>query len=401
MDMESPRVDFDPPAILKNPINVPEKLLMGPGPSNCSPRVLQACSLPIIGHMGHKEFNVILDDIKAGLQYTFQTRNKWTIAISGPGHLGMEAVLANLLEPGESIVIGCNGLWGARASETASRLGACVYKMEKPMGESFSKVDISDALEKHKPKVLFLVHSESSTGVMQSLEGIGDLCQSHNCLLVVDAVASLGGVPFYMDGWKIDAVYTGSQKVIGAPPGIAPISFSPRAVQVIRNRITPVKSFLCDMNLLSNYWDCNNGEPRIYHHTPPINILFGLREALSQVVQEKLENMWSRHAEATARLYRGVRAMGLELFVENQKDRLPTVTTIKIPTGVDWKLITQHAMDKHMIEIAGGLGPTVGKIVRIGVMGYNAYPGKVDRVLQALKEGIEYAKMHGHGRARL
>jgi len=392
--METNRAEFDPPATLKNLINVPEKLLMGPGPSNCSPRVLQACGLPVMGHM-HKEFFQIMDDIKAGLQYTFQTRNKWTIAISGPGHLGMEAVLANLLEPGDSVVIGVNGLWGARASETASRLGAVVHKIEKPMGTSFTKSEIADALQKHRPKLLFLVHSESSTGVMQCLEGIGDLCQSYNCLLAVDAVASLGGVPFYMDSWKIDAVYTGSQKVIGAPPGIAPISFSPRAVQKIKNRTTPIKSFLCDMNMLSNYWDCNNGEPRVYHHTPPVNLFFGLREALAQVASEKLDNMWTRHAEATARLYAGIKSLGLELFVENPSDRLPTVTTILIPHGVDWKHITQHAMDKYMIEIAGGLGPTVGKIVRVGVMGYNAYPGKVDRVLQALKEGIEYAKLHG------
>jgi len=388
--------EIPPPAVLKVPIHVPEKLLMGPGPSNCCPRVLEACSLPVVGHM-HTEFFKILDDIKAGLQYVFQTENKWTLAISGPGHLAMEAILVNLLEPGDSVLVGVNGLWGNRASETAERIGAKVHRLEKPLGTAFNKGEIAVALQTYRPKLLFLVHSESSTGIMQNLEGIGELCQSHNCLLAVDAVASLGGVPFYMDKWKIDAMYTGSQKVIGAPAGMAPISFGPRAVNKIKSRTTPIKSFLVDMNMLSNYWDCNgDGAPRMYHHTPPINLMYGLREALAIIVEEKLENMWIRHAECTARLHAGLKGMGLEYFVQEPSDRLPTVTTIKVPTGIkDWKHVCQYAMDKNLIEIAGGLGPTVGQIYRIGCMGYNAYPGKVDRLLQVLREGLEYGKLHG------
>jgi alanine-glyoxylate transaminase/serine-glyoxylate transaminase/serine-pyruvate transaminase len=227
---------------------------------------------------------------------------------------------------------------------------------------------------------------------MQNLTGVGDLCRSYNCLLVVDTVASLGGVPVFIDDWKIDAVYTGSQKVLGAPPGIAPISFSPRAVDKIKNRRTPIKSFLCDMNLLANYWGCNEGETRVYHHTPPVNILYGLREGLAMVAEEGLENLWRRHAECVGRLYAGLRSMGLEFFVEKEANRLPTVTTLRIPPGCDWKLIPQYAMDKYRIEIAGGLGPTLGMVLRIGVMGHNAYPEKVDRVLNALKEAIQYSK---------
>jgi len=384
-----------PPASLKPLINIPEKLLMGPGPANISPRVMQACGLPVIGHM-HKEFFQVMDDIKAGVQYVFQTNNPWTITISGPGHLGMEAALVNIVEPGDTVLVGVNGLWGNRAGDLANRLGANVKTVETTGGKSLTKSEIAQALQTHRPQVLFLVHSESSTGVVQNLEGIGELCESYNCLLVVDTVASLGGVPFYADKWKVDVVYTGSQKVLGAPPGLSPISFGPRAVAKIKSRTTPIKSFVLDMNHLANYWDCNgDGQPRGYHHTPPVNLYFALREALAQVAAEKLENLWARHAECAQRLYAGLKGMGLQLFVENPADRLPTVTTIVVPQGTDWKHVTQYAMDKYLIEIAGGLGATAGKVWRIGIMGYNAYPGKVDRVLQALREGVEYAKLHG------
>jgi alanine-glyoxylate transaminase/serine-glyoxylate transaminase/serine-pyruvate transaminase len=340
----------------------------------------------------HPEIFRIMDDIKVGLQYVFQTENPWTLVISGPGHLAMEAVLVNLLEQGDTMLVGVNGLWGDRVADLAFRIGAKAVRMETEPGNTFSLQEIEAALVTSRPKVLFLVHSESSTGVMQNLDGVGDLCRKYGCLLAVDTVASLGGVPFSVDKLKIDAIYTGSQKVIGAPPGIAPISFGPRAVEVIKARKTPVKSFLLDMKLLSVYWACSPGDVRFYHHTPPINLFYGLREALTAVVEEGLPSIWRRHEENANRLRDGILAMGLELFVKNPADRLPTVTTIKVPEGLDWKAVTKHAMEKFDIEIAGGLGLTAGRVFRIGLMGYNAYPEKVDRVLAALKDSIKMAK---------
>jgi alanine-glyoxylate transaminase/serine-glyoxylate transaminase/serine-pyruvate transaminase len=337
-----------------------------------------------------------MDEIKDGMRYLFQTSNPWTLVVSGPGHLGMEAILVNLLEQGDTLLVGTNGLWGNRCRDLANRIGTNPVALEAEGGKSISLEQIREGLIKHKPKVLFLVHSESSTGVMQPLAGVGDLCREHGCLLAVDSVASLGGVPFYMDEWKVDAVYTGSQKVIGAPPGLAPISFGPRAVEKIKTRKSLIKSYLLDMNELTIQWQCNEKSiPRIYHHTPPVNLLFALREALAEITEEGLENVWQRHAEASARLHAGLQSLGLKLFVKNPAERLPTVTTFVIPEGVDWKMVIQYAMDKYKIEIAGGLGPTVGKVFRIGCLGINATPAKVDRVLQALKEGLEFAKLQG------
>ena len=336
-----------------------------------------------------------MDDIKAGLQYIFQTHNAWTLCLSGPGHLAMEAVMVNLLEPGDSVLIGVHGLWGERASIMAERAGARVHTLRKTPGSSFTLDELREALENNRPKLLFLVHSESSTGVMQDLTGVGDLCRQYNTLLAVDTVASLGGVPFFMDRWGIDAVYTGSQKVIGAPPGMAPMSFGPRAVAAIRSRPKPPGSYFLDMNMLAVYWDCNgDGAPRTYHHTPPITLYYGLREALAQMATEGLEAMWLRHNQAADRLYAGLRDLELEYYVKREADRLPTVTSVVVPSGLDWKRVTQYAMNHGpLVEIAGGLGPSMGKVFRIGLMGHNAYPDKVDRFLKVLREGLEAAKV--------
>lgn len=394
MNQVNGHIAIPAPEVLRTPLSIPDKLLMGPGPTNVSPRVAQACSLQL-GHM-HQETFRTMDEIKDGMRYLFQTSNPWTLVVSGPGHLGMEAILVNLLEQGDTLLVGTNGLWGNRCRDLANRIGANPVALEAEGGKSISLEQIREGLIKHKPKVLFLVHSESSTGVMQPLAGVGDLCREHGCLLAVDSVASLGGVPFYMDEWKVDAVYTGSQKVIGAPPGLAPISFGPRAVEKIKTRKSLIKSYLLDMNELTIQWQCNEKSiPRIYHHTPPVNLLFALREALAEITEEGLENVWQRHAEASARLHAGLQSLGLKLFVKNPAERLPTVTTFVIPEGVDWKMVIQYAMDKYKIEIAGGLGPTVGKVFRIGCLGINATPAKVDRVLQALKEGLEFAKLQG------
>ncbi|XP_041880510.1 serine--pyruvate aminotransferase isoform X2 [Corvus kubaryi] len=343
-----------PPQGLLRPLAVPERLLLGPGPSNVPPRIQAAGGRQLLGHM-HPEVLQVMDEIKAGIQYAFQTQNRLTLAISGSGHCAMEAALFNLLEPGDTVLVAINGIWGQRAADIARRLGANVYELLKPPGKYFTPQDIEQGLVQHKPLVLFITHGESSTGVLQPLEGLGELCHRHGCLLLVDAVASLGGAPIFMDQQEIDVLYSGSQKVLNAPPGTAPISFSERAREKLLKRKMKPLSFYLDMGWLANYWGCD-GEPRRYHHTAPINSFFSLRE-------------------------------GLAILAE-LKARLPTITTVRVPEGYNWKDITAFLMDNHGVEIAGGLGPTVDKVLRIGLMGCNSTGANVDRVLRALQDAL-------------
>ncbi|KAK4875451.1 hypothetical protein RN001_011873 [Aquatica leii] len=383
-------MDIQPPEVLKSPLVVPAKTLMGPGPSNCPPRVLQSLSLPVLGHL-HPECTKIMDDIKEGIRYVFQTKNELTLAVSASGHAGMEAVLCNLIEPEDKVLIAVNGIWGERANIMASRYGAKVVRLETAPGTNFELCQFEDAISKHRPVLLFVTQGESSTGVYQPLEGLGLICEKYDCLLVVDTVASLGGVPFYADRWGVDAVYTGSQKVIGAPPGITPISFSAKAQKRIFNRKTPVKVYYWDMTILGDYWACF-GNPRVYHHTVSSTLLYGLREGLAMVAQEGIENVINRHKQCALRLHDGLKAIGVELFVSKESARLPTVTTIKVPENIDWTLITAYAMKHYFLEISGGLGPTVNKVFRIGIMGYNATNDNVDFVLRVFEEGLDLAK---------
>ncbi|KAM6122326.1 alanine--glyoxylate aminotransferase [Pterocles gutturalis] len=375
-----------PPQVLLRPLAVPERLLLGPGPSNVPPRILAAGGRQLLGHM-HAEVLQVMDEIKAGIQYAFQTQNQLTLAISGTGHCAMEAALLNLLESGDTALVAVKGIWGQRAAEIARRLGAHVHELLKPPGEYFTLRDIEEGLSRHKPSVLFITHGESSTGVLQPLEGLGELCHRHGCLLLVDAVASLGGAPIFMDQQEIDVLYSGSQKVLNAPPGSAPISFSKRAREKMLRRKTKPSSFYLDLGWLANYWGCD-GEPRRYHHTAPINSFFSLREGLAMLAEMGLESSWERHRANCARLCQGLRNLGLELFVKEEKARLPTITTVRVPEGYDWKDITAFLMDNHAIEIAGGLGPSVGKVLRIGLMGCNSTCGNVDRVLHALRDAL-------------
>uniref|UniRef100_H9H1G9 Alanine--glyoxylate aminotransferase n=1 Tax=Meleagris gallopavo TaxID=9103 RepID=H9H1G9_MELGA len=342
MAASTPRVP--PPRELLRPLAVPHRLLLGPGPSNVSPRVRAAGGQQILGHM-HPE--------------VLQTQNRLTLAISGTGHCAMEAALINLLEGRDAVLVGTNGIWGQRAADIARRLGAKVHELLKPPGEYFTLRDIQEGLAQHKPSMLFITHGESSTGVLQPLEGLGELCHRHGCLLLVDAVASLGGAPILMDQQGIDVLYTGSQKALSAPPGSSPISFSERAR---------------------------------YHHTVPISSIFCLREALAMLAEQGLENSWEQHRAVSTRLCQGLQDLGLELFVKEEAARLPTVTTIKVPEGYNWKEITAFLMDKHSIEISGGLGPTAGKVLRIGLMGYNATQDNVDRLLRALRDALQHCQ---------
>merc|ERR1719336_3378347 len=261
-------LDVSPPSSLEQPLHVPLKTMTGPGPSNVSDRVLQAQALPTLGHL-HPEFTKIMDDVKAGVQYIFQTRNTMTFALSATGHAAMECVMTNMLEPGKTVLIANNGIWGIRSADMARRQGATVREVTTPLGSNFSLSDLEAAIKTHKPALLFVTHGESSTGVVQPLEGIGALCHKYNCLFAVDTVASLGGVPLKADELEIDVIYTGSQKVLGVPPGTAPISFSPRAVEHFKNRKNPPRSFYLDLGWLGEYWNCWPGKGRVYHHTGP------------------------------------------------------------------------------------------------------------------------------------
>ncbi|NXC27637.1 SPYA protein, partial [Campylorhamphus procurvoides] len=384
--MSTSLLHVPPPQGLLQPLVVPERLLLGPGPSNVPSRIQAAGGRQLLGHM-HPEVLQVMDEIKAGIQYAFQTQNQLTLAISGSGHCAMEAALVNLLECGDTILVAINGIWGQRAADIARRLGAKVYELQKPPGEYFTPQDIEKGLVQHKPSVLFITHGESSTGVLQPLEGLGELCHRHGCLLLVDAVASLGGAPIFMDKQEIDVLYSGSQKVLNSPPGTAPISFSERARKKLLSRKTKPKSFYLDMDCLANYWGCD-GEPRRYHHTAPINSFFSLREGLAMLAEIGLESSWEQHQANCARLCQGLLNLGLEPFVKEEKVRLPTITTVRVPEGYNWKDITAFLMDKHAIEIAGGLGPTVGKVLRIGLMGCNSTRENVNRVLRALQDAL-------------
>ncbi|KAL5015185.1 hypothetical protein ScPMuIL_009455 [Solemya velum] len=379
-----------PPVELFKPMNFPLKTLMGPGPSNCPPRVLNACSLPILGHL-HPEFVQIMDEVKAGVQYAFQTKNEWTVCISGTGHAAMEAACVNILEPGETVMVGVNGLWGQRFSDMADRNRVKVEKLTKPMGTVFTLEEVEQGLKKHKPVAFFLAQGESSGSTSQPLEKMGQLCHKYNCLFIVDSVAAVGGVPLFMDEWEIDVVYTGAQKVLSAPPGVSPISFSQRAKEKVVNRKTRIPSFYFDMNELANYWGCDDG-PRRYHHTGPISSVYAIREGLARLAEVGLESSWAQHKMCAEMLHEGLEKLGLKLLVEDKDIRLPCVNAVLVPSDVNWKDVSDYAMKNYRVEISGGLGALAGKIWRIGIMGHNATPDNVNLVLRAIGEGLQHCR---------
>ncbi|XP_037959842.1 serine--pyruvate aminotransferase, mitochondrial [Teleopsis dalmanni] len=393
-------MEVPPPKSLQQPLYVPNKTLMGPGPSNYSQRVLDALSNPVLGHL-HPECLQIMDEIKAGLKYAFQTTNEATMCVSGSGHAGMEMALCNLIEDGDVVLLGPTGVWGHRAAEMARRYGADIRYVEARFGRSLKMDDLEFAFEGHNPQIFFIAQGDSSTGILQThIKEIGELCRKFDCLLIVDTVASLGGTEFLMDAWKVDVAYTGSQKVLGAPPGITPISFNQRAIQHVLKRKSKVKVYYFDVMLIGQYWNCFN-KPRIYHHTVSSTLLYGLREALAQLCAIGLENVIHRHQECAWRLQDGIEEIGLEMFVSDENDRLPTVNTIKVPPGVDWRKVAEYAMRKYNLEISGGLGPTVEQVFRIGLMGENATIEKVDLVLNILKEAIQSTQLNKNDKSKI
>lgn len=379
-------MDINPPAVLLKPLSVPKKLLLGPGPSNCPPEVLNASSQQMLGHLDG-DFMKIMEETKAGIQYAFQTTNDYTFAISGTGHAAMEAAICNILEPGEVFLSVVGGIWGERAIDIAKRLGAICHAINLQVGEVLTLSMLQQELLKVKPALVFVCHGDSSTGTLQPLQGIGEMCHRHGSVLLVDAVASLGGSPIFMDSLGIDILYTGAQKVLNAPPGISPISFSPRAIKKIKSRKLPVKSFYMDSLLLGNYWKCDENEIR-YHHTGPINLIYALREALSLLSKETLQNSWERHAKNAEALYRGLEKIGLSFLVKEKDHRLPTVTAVKVPDGIKAQFVIAHLREKFGIDISGGLGPTAGKIWRIGLMGCNSTLENVSLCVQAIAAAL-------------
>ena len=357
------------------------KLLLGPGPSNAHPRVLQAMSEPLIGHLD-PDFLEVMADIKRMLQSTFQTDNHLTFAVSAPGSAGMETCLVNLLEPGDEALICVHGVFGNRMSDIVERCGAKLIRVDAPWGEAIDPAQVKDALEHCSPKLVAIVHAETSTGVLQPLEEISKMSQDAGALFVVDAVTSFCGTDLKVDDWGIDAVYSGSQKCLSAPPGLSPVSFSQRAVETVHQRKTKVQSWFLDLSLVSNYWQ---GAKRAYHHTAPISSMFALKEALSLVVEEGLEKRFARHWEAHRLLKAGLEDLGFKFLVK-QGFRLPMLNAIKLPQHLDDQEVRSMLLKDYRIEIGAGLGDFAGKVWRIGLMGENARAQAVDQLVSALKE---------------
>ena len=363
-------------------LDLPPRLLLGPGPSNAHPRVLQALSMRQVGHLD-PAFIGLMNETQQLLRYAWQTNNQLTIPVSGTGSAAMEATLANTVEPGDVVLVGVNGYFGLRLVDMAGRYGGDVRTLEKPWGGVFSLDDLRAGLEEHRPAILALVHAETSTGARQPLEGVGEVCREYGTLLLVDSVTSLGGVPLFLDAWGVDMAYSGSQKCLSCPPGIAPLTFGPRAVEKLASRPTKVPNWYLDLSLVGKYW----GSERTYHHTAPINMNYALREALRLVAEEGLEERWARHRSTAELFWEGLGELGLSCHVEPEY-RLPSLTTVRVPEGVDAKAVAGFLLSEYNIEIAGGLGELAGKVWRVGLMGFNSRPENVLLLLSALREAL-------------
>ncbi len=363
-------------------LDMPPRLLLGPGPSNAHPRVLQAISMRQVGHLD-PTFIGVMNDIQEMLRYTWQTDNPFTLPVSGTGSAAMEATVANLVEPGDVVLVGVIGYFGERLVEMASRYGAAVRTMETAWGDVLSLGDIRAGLEQHKPAILALVHAETSTGALQPLDGIGELCREHNCLLLIDTVTSLGTSPIFLDEWGVDAAYSCSQKGLSCPPGASPFTLGERALAKLDRRQGKVPNWYLDMSILANYWD---GKTRSYHHTAPINSMYALREGLRLVIEEGLAERWARHQTNVELLWEGLAEIGLQCHVTDPALRIPALTTVRVPDGVDAKAVAANLLNDYNIEIAGGFSKLAGKVWRIGLMGFNSRKENVTLLLAALEE---------------
>lgn len=359
----------------------PSRLLMGPGPSETHSSVLAALGRATVGHLD-PFFLQLMNEVQEMMRQVFQTKNRLTLAVSGTGSAGMETCLVNLISPGDRVVVGVNGVFGGRMKEVARRAGADVLAMERPFGEVFSLEEIEAAIKQHSPKVVALVHAETSTGARQPLDGVAKLVHDAGALLVIDCVTSLGGCQIPIDAWGVDAAYSGSQKCLSCPPGLAPVTFGPRAMEVLQARTKPVQSWYLDMGLVSNYWAESS---RAYHHTAPINMNYALHEALRIVLLEGLDARFKRHELNHRALRAGLEAIGIE-FAVREEHRLPMLNAVKIPAGIDDAAIRGRLLREFGIEIGAGLGPMKGLTWRIGLMGETARPKNVLLFLAALEQ---------------
>lgn len=367
----------------------PSVLLLGPGPSPVPERVLAALARPTLGHLDPR-FVAMMDEIKQLLRATLRTENALTLPVSAPGSAGMEAAFVNLVEAGDSVIVCRNGVFGERMRENVLRIGANAILVDAPWGEPVDPDQVGAALRAHPDaKALAFVHAETSTGVRSDAAALCRLAHEHGVLSIVDAVTSLGGIPVDCDAWPADAIYSGSQKCLSAPPGLAPISFSERAVTVLSSRKTPVRSWFLDMNLITGYWGQGSGAGgRSYHHTAPVNQLYALHEALLAVHEEGLETAFQRHVESHCRLRDGLAALDLELHVD-ERWRLPQLNVVRVPEGVDEASVRRRLLLEHGIEIGAGLGELAGRVWRVGLMGHGARAEHVDRLLDALSHLLD------------
>lgn len=352
---------------------------MGPGPSNVHPEVLRALGRPITGHLD-PEFLTTLDEIGDRLREVFRTRNRMTFAVSGTGSAGMEAALVNVLEPGDGAVVCVNGVFGGRMADVATRAGASVETVEAPWGEAIRAEDVAAALERMPgAKVVALVHAETSTGVAQPVTEIASVVREHAALFVLDAVTSLGGMPVDVDGWGVDVCYSGTQKCLSVPPGLSPITFSERAMDVLRGRATPVQSWYLDVTMLERYW----GSERVYHHTAPVAMLAALHAGLGLVLDEGLEGCWERHERLGSMLAEALCARGFS-YVAPEGERLPMLHCVRLPGGTDEAAARARLLSAYGIEVGAGLGPFRGECWRIGLMGYTCTERNILTLLAAL-----------------
>jgi alanine-glyoxylate transaminase/serine-glyoxylate transaminase/serine-pyruvate transaminase len=366
---------------------------MGPGPSDVHPRVLQAMARPTIGHMD-PAFIGMMEEVKKLLQYAFRTKNEMTMVFSGPGSVGMETCFVNLMEPGDKVVVCRNGVFGGRMKENVERCGGIPVMVEEEWGRAVDPGKVEDALIKHPDaRLLAFVHAETSTGALSDARELVRIAHAHDCLTIVDAVTSLGGVPVEVDGWDIDAVYSGSQKCLSCAPGLSPVSFNERAMEVVRKRGRKAQSWFMDLDLVAKYW--SGGAQRVYHHTAPVNALYGLHEALLMLQEEGLENAWERHARNHGTLRDGLEALGLAFCVP-AGERIPQLNAVAIPSGMDDGPARKRMLDEFGLEIGAGLGPMAGKIWRIGLMGHSSNPRNVTYCLMVLKTVLGDTHRSGH-----
>jgi alanine-glyoxylate transaminase / serine-glyoxylate transaminase / serine-pyruvate transaminase len=364
-----------------NEMHPPTRLMLTPGPSCLSPRVYGALAAPLVGHVD-PWFTEFMGGVQELLRRVFQTGNHMTFPLSASGSGGIEAAVVNVLEPGDEAIVCVNGVFSGRMAEIAERTGARIQRVSAPFGRAVDPEDVRRAGKGRKIKFVGLAHGETSTGVVTNIDPFRKVCDELGAVLIVDAVATLAGVPLAVDRQRIDICFSGAQKAISAPPGMAPITVSTRVEELLRNRQTKVQSWYFDLTTTMNYW----GKGRTYHHTPPIPLIYAMHEAMRIVLEEGLEESWERHRQNQKALIAGLEAMGIGLFVQDPADRLPTVTAINIPDGVDGAKVSSRLLNEFSIEISGGLGELKGKIWRVGLMGYSSQRGNVLLFLGALEK---------------